>query len=264
MAYKHILFEKKGGVAWITFNHPERHNSFDHATISEYGDALWAAHGDGNIGVVVVTGAGTQAFCAGGYLADLQNFSTEKGRKLFDAATNALTAMRRIRQPVIASVNGFAIGGGNEIVICACLAIASENAKFGQVGPKIGSSPVIGGTNMLALTIGEKKAREVVYFCKQYSAAEALELGWINKVVPQDKLKEETQAWCETLLDRSPSYLEISKISSNVWFDSITPSLEHGKHLIMRMAGSPEMTEGATAFMNKRKPDFRRFRRNED
>lgn len=264
MAYQHILFEKKGGVATITFNHPERHNSFDYEMISEYGDALWAAHADGSIGVVVVTGAGSQAFCAGGYLADLTNFSVEKGRKLFDAATNGLTAMRRIRQPVIASVNGFAIGGGNEVVICACLAIASENARFGQVGPKIGSAPVIGGTNLLAMTIGEKKAREVVYFCKQYTAREALELGWINKVVPADKLKEETQAWCEELLDRSPSYLEISKISSNVWFDSITPSLEHGKHLIMRMAGSPEMTEGASAFMEKRKPNFRQFRKSED
>ena len=263
MSYKHILYEERGGVATITFNHPERYNSFDYEMISEYGDALWAAHGDGRVGVVVVTGAGDKAFCAGGYLADLTNFSVEKGRKLFDAATNALTAMRRIRQPVIAAVNGVAVGGGNEVVICACLAIASDTARFGQVGPKIGSSPVIGGTNMLAMTIGEKKAREVVYMCKQYSAQEACDLGWINKVVPQAKLKEEVQEWCETLLDRSPSYLEISKIS-NVWFDTITPSLEHGKHLIMRMAGCDEMTEGASAFMEKRKPNFRQFRKAHD
>ena len=261
MSYKHILFDKRDGVAWITFNHPERQNSFDHEMIIEYNDALWAAHADVSIGVVVVTGAGDKAFCAGGYLADLANFSVAKARKLFDGATNALTAMRHIRQPVIAAVNGFAIGGGNEIVICSCLAIAAENAKFAQVGPKVGSSPVIGGTNMLAMTIGEKKAREVVYMCKQYDAQEAFDMGWINKVVPAARLRDEVQEWCETLLDRSPSYLEISKISSNVWFDSITPSLEHGKHLIMRMAGSPEMTEGATAFMEKRKPNFRQFRR---
>ncbi len=255
------MFDNRDGVAWITFNHPERQNSFDYEMIVEYGDALWAAHADASIGVVVVTGAGDKAFCAGGYLADLANFSVDKASKLFDGATNALTAMRHIRQPVITAVNGFAIGGGNEIVICSCLAIAAENAKFAQVGPKVGSSPVIGGTNMLAMTIGEKKAREVVYMCKQYSAQEALDLGWINKVVPAARLRDEVQEWCETLLDRSPSYLEISKISSNVWFDSITPSLEHGKHLIMRMAGSPEMTEGATAFMQKRKPDFRQFRK---
>ncbi len=261
MSYEHILYESKGGVATITFNHPERYNSFDYRMIGEYGDALWAAHADSSVGVVVVTGAGDKAFCSGGYLADITDFSVEKGRKLFDASANALTAMRRIRQPVIASVNGFAIGGGNEIVICACLAIASETAKLGQVGPKIGSSPVIGGTNLLAMTIGEKRTREVVYLCKQYTAQEAFEMGWVNKVVPQDKLKQETQAWCEELLDRSPSYLEISKLNANVWFDSIIGNFEHGKQLIMRMAGSPENTEGAKAFMEKRKPNWRQFRK---
>ena len=261
MSFTHILFERRNGVGWITFNHPERHNSFDHEMIAEYGRALSQCHEDPSLGVVVVTGAGDKAFCAGGYLGDLTHFTPEKGRKLFDAATHALTLMRRIRQPVIAAVNGAAIGGGNEVVICADLAIASEHATFGQVGPKIGSSPFFGGTNLLALTIGEKKTREVVYLCKQYSAQEALSMGMINKVVPREKLYEEVQAWCEELLNRSPAYLEVSKVGANVWFDMITPSLELAKQAMIRMAGCDEMTEGATAFMEKRKPDFRKFRK---
>ncbi|WP_018990686.1 enoyl-CoA hydratase-related protein [Aromatoleum toluclasticum] len=261
MSFEHILFEKRGAVAWITFNHPERRNSFDHAMITEYADALERCHEDPTIGVVVVTGAGDKGFCAGGYLADLTNFSPEKGRKLFDAAVRGLTLMRRIRQPVIAAVNGAAIGGGNEVVICADLAIASEHATFGQVGPKIGSSPFFGGTNLLALTVGEKKTREIVYMCKQYTAQEALALGMVNKVVPHERLHDEVQEWCETLLDRSPAYLEMSKIGANVWFDMLMPSFELAKLAMTRMAGCDEMTEGATAFMEKRKPDFRKFRR---
>lgn len=261
MPYEHILFDTRDHVARITFNRPERRNAFDHETIAEFGHALQACHEDPTIGVVVVTGAGDKAFCAGGYLGDLQDFSPEKGRKLFDAAVGALTLMRRIRQPVIAAVNGAAIGGGNEVVVCADLAIAAEHATFGQVGPKIGSSPFFGGTNLLALTIGEKKAREVVYLCQQYSAQEALALGMVNKVVPADKLDEAVQAWCDMLLDRSPSYLELSKIGANVWFDMIAPSLEMTRQAMIHMAGNAEQTEGASAFMQKRKPDFRQFRR---
>lgn len=261
MSFKHIIFEKRDAVGWITFNHPERRNAFDYEMISEFADALEQCHEDPTLGVVVVTGAGDKGFCAGGFLADLTDFSPEKGRKLFDAAVKGLTLMRRIRQPVIAAVNGVAVGGGNEIVICADLAIASEHATFGQVGPKIGSSPFFGGTNLLALTIGEKKTREVVYMCKQYTAQEALDLGMINKVVPHEKLHEEVQEWCETLLDRSPAYLELSKIGANVWFDMLMPSFELAKQAMMRMAGCDEMTEGASAFMAKRKPDFRKFRK---
>ena len=264
MSYKHILFEKRDGVGWITFNHPERHNSFDYEMMVEYSDALETCHEDKSLGVVVVTGAGDKAFCAGGYLADLKHFSPEKGRKLFDAAVKGLTLMRRIRQPVIAAVNGVAIGGGNEVVICADLAIASEHAKFGQVGPKVGSSPFFGGTNLLALTVGEKKTREVIYMCKQYTAQEAVDLGMINKVVPHAELRKEVQEWCETLLDRSPTYLEMTKMGANCWFEMLQPSFEMAKQAMIQIAGNPEQTEGATAFMEKRKPNFRQFRKNED
>lgn len=258
--YQHIIVEAKGSVGWVTINHPERHNAFDFATVTEIGQAVREMGNDTTIGVVVLTGAGDKAFSAGGYLADLADFDVPKARLLFDGARDALNAMRHVPQPIIAAVNGLAIGGGNELVICSDLAVASEHARFGQTGPRIGSSPVFGGTNLLAMTIGEKKAREVCYLCRQYTAQEALEMGWINKVVPHEALYDEVQRWCEELLDKSPAYLEISKITSNVWWDMLTPAMEAAKQALLRLAGGEEMTEGASAFMDKRKPDFRRFR----
>jgi 1,4-dihydroxy-2-naphthoyl-CoA synthase len=256
-----ITAEKKGGVGWITFNRPDRHNAFDFEMLIEIRDALREFGHDPAIGVVVMTGAGDKAFCAGGCLADLAKFDTLQARKLYDAAWETFTAMRRIPQPIIAAVNGFAIGGGNEFVICSDLAIASDRARFGQSGPRIGSTPMYGGTNLLALTLGEKKAREVVYMCRQYTAEEALDMGWINKVVPHDRLLDEVQEWCEELLDKSPAYIELSKIFSNVWWDNLTSGMEHAKQAMLRLAGGAEMTEGASAFMAKRKPDFRQFRK---
>jgi 1,4-dihydroxy-2-naphthoyl-CoA synthase len=158
-------------------------------------------------------------------------------------------------------VNGYAVGGGNELVIACDLAIASERARFGQVGPKIGSSPVFGGTNLLAMNIGEKRAKEVCFMCRQYEAREALAMGWINAVVPHEELRAEVDRWCEDLLDRSPSYLELSKVTSNVWWDSLAPAFAHAEQTMFRLAGGPEMLEGTTAFMEKRKPDFRQFRK---
>lgn len=260
MELEHTLFEKRDGVAWITINHPERRNSFDYLTIREIGTILEEVRLMNEIGVIVLTGAGDKAFCAGGYLADLSNFNTKMARELFGAAGRTLDLMRKVPQPVIAAVNGFAIGGGNELVIASDLAIASEHATFGQTGPRIGSSPVYGATNLLAMTIGEKKSREVCYLCRQYTAQEALDMGWINKVVPHEELHAEVGRWCQELLEKSPAYLELSKITSNVWWDMLTPAMEHAMQTLIRLAGGEEMTEGASAFIEKRKPDFSPFR----
>lgn len=260
MADQTVLCERRNGVAWVTLNRPHRYNAFDAPTIVALGDVLRKVGRDPAIGVVVLTGAGDKAFSAGGDVGELADFNLGKARELFDGAQDTLTLMRRIPQPVVAMVNGVAMGGGNELVICSDLAISAEHARFGQNGPKVGSSPLFGGTNLLAMTIGEKKAREVVYLCRQYSAAEALELGWINKVVPQGELRAEVECWCADLLGRSPAYLELSKISSNVWWDALTPSMEAAKQALFRLAGGEQMTEGATAFLDKRKPDFSRFR----
>lgn len=255
-----ILVDKRDHVAWITFNREDRFNAFDYETFGALRDAIAAVGYDSAIGVIVLTGAGDKSFCAGGYLADLQDFDISQARKLYNISQELYQAMRKVPQPIIAAVNGYAIGGGNEIVICSDLAIASEHAKFGQAGPRIGSSPIFGGNNLLAMSIGEKRAREVCMLCRQYTAHEAYELGWINKVVPHSELMAEVQRWADELLAKSPAYLEITKICSNVWWDSLTPTMEHAKQAMLRLAGGPEMTEGATAFMEKRAPDFNQFR----
>jgi 2-ketocyclohexanecarboxyl-CoA hydrolase len=255
-----IIVELDGGIAWITINRPDRFNAFDAPAIRQLGEAIREIGRNPEIGVIVLTGAGDKAFCAGGDVGELASFSLAKARELFDGAQETFQIMRRVPQPIIAMVNGVAMGGGNELVICSDIAIASEKARFGQNGPKIGSSPIFGGTNLLAMTVGEKKAREIVYFCRQYSAAEACEMGWINKIVPYDALRNEVRAWCEELLERSPAYLELSKISSNVWWDMLTPSMEAAKQSLYHLAGGEQMTEGASAFLQKRKPDFSRFR----
>jgi dihydroxynaphthoic acid synthetase len=256
-----VLLEKRGQVAWITINRPDRYNALDYASYEAIGKAFKDVGFDSSIGVVVLTGAGDKSFCAGGYLADLVNFSAGQARRLYALSLETYQTMRRIPQPIIAAVNGYAIGGGNEFVICSDLAIASEHARFGQTGPRIGSSPIYGGNNMLSLTIGEKRAREVVYLCRQYSAQEALEMGWINKVVPHAELYDEVQRWADEMLDKSPAYLEVSKMCSNVWWESMMPTMELARQSLLRLAGGEEMTEGASAFMEKRKPDFRRFRK---
>jgi dihydroxynaphthoic acid synthetase len=255
-----ILVERRDLVGWITFNRPDRFNAFDFGTFGRLADALENLAHDRKIGVIVLTGSGDKSFCAGGYLADLAHFSQEDARQLYDLSQRCYQAMRKAPQPIVAAVNGYAIGGGNELVICSDLAIASEHARFGQTGPRIGSSPIFGGNNLLALTIGEKKAREVCYLCRQYTAQEALAMGWINKVVPHAELYEEVQRWCEELLDKAPGYLELTKIQSNIWWDLTSPSMELAKQVLLRMAGGAQMTEGACAFMQKRKPDFRQFR----
>lgn len=256
-----IIVERQGSVGWIRINRPDRYNAIDFESFGELKDAILDLGNDAKIGVVVLTGTGDKSFCAGGYLADLANFTTAQGRALFNASQSAFSAMRKIPQPIIAAVNGVAVGGGNELVICSDLAIASDRARFGQAGPRIGSSPIFGGNNLLAMTIGEKKAREVCYLCRQYTADEALQMGWINKVVPHEQLYAEVQQWCEEILDKSPSYIELTKIASNVWWDMLTPTMEHAKQVLLRLAGGEEMTEGASAFMEKRKPNFRQFRK---
>jgi 1,4-dihydroxy-2-naphthoyl-CoA synthase len=259
--YKDILVEKRGGVGWVTLNRPERYNACDYAMFQEIGWGIREVSEDPQIGVIVLTGAGDKSFCSGGYLADLAKFSTNDGRKLFNLSLETYNIMRHAPQPVIAAVNGVAVGGGNEFVICSDLAIASERARFGQAGTRIGSSPVFGASNLMSLQIGEKKAKELCFLSRLYSAQEALEMGLINKVVPHEKLQEEVQSWADELLDKSPAYLELTKITSNIWWDMLQPAMEHAKQTLLRLAGGAEMTEGASAFMQKRKPNFRQFRK---
>ncbi len=261
MAREGIIYEAKDGVATVTINYPDRLNSLGDDDWLALAHAVERADADREIGAIVLTGAGDRSFCAGGYLADIANFDFERSRAVYRNSGKAFFAIRKARQPVIAAVNGFAIGGGNEIVIACDLAIASDHAKLGQVGPKVGSTPIWGATNLQAINIGEKKAKEMVFMCRQYTAAEACELGWINKVVPHAELMAEVGRWCEEILDKSPLYIELSKVSANTWWDMMQPSISHGEQFLMHNAGTPQNLEGARAFMEKRKPDYRRYRK---
>jgi enoyl-CoA hydratase/carnithine racemase len=206
-------------------------------------------------GVIVLTGSG-RAFCAGGYLANLSKPDPAALRSMFYGSLHLYEAIRNSPRPVIAAVNGVAAGGGNELVVACDLAIAAESATFGQTGVRVGSAPVLGGTNFLAMNIGEKRAKEVAFLCRRYPARQALELGWINAVVPDAELEEEVTRWAGELLRMSARYLEIAKISSNLWWNHCRDGYLSGLGMLVQAIGSADMIEGATAFMEKRQPRF--------
>src|SRR3989440_12155309 len=215
MTYTDILYEKTNGVAWITINRPETRNAFRTKTVEELTDAFVDARWDPTIGVVVLTGAGDKAFCAGGDQKERGEGGYAPGARPMDV--EALhSAIRHIPKPVIAMVNGFAIGGGHVLHVLCDLSIASENAIFGQTGPRVGSVDAGHGTGYLARVVGEKKAREIWYMCRQYSAQEALQMGLVNKVVPLADLRKEVEGWCRELLDKSPTALAMAKQSFNI------------------------------------------------
>jgi 2-ketocyclohexanecarboxyl-CoA hydrolase len=203
----------------------------------------------------VITGTG-RGFCAGGYLANLASANKDELRAMFYASLRLFDEIRNCPRPVIAAVNGVAAGGGNELVIVCDLAIAAQSATFGQTGPRVGSAPVLGGTNLLAMSIGEKRAKEVSLLCRRYSAQQALDLGLINAVVPDEDLEAEVTRWADEILALSPRYLEIAKISSNAWWNACRESMVSGLGMLVQALGSHDMVEGASAYMEKRKPRF--------
>ena len=247
-----IHSERRGEVAWIRLNRPDRMNAYDADMARQLINAI---EGAADSGVIVITGTG-RAFCAGGYLANLQDPDPVALRRMFYGSLHLYEAIRNSPRPVIAAVNGAAAGGGNELVIACDLAIAVEEATFGQTGVRIGSAPVLGGTNFLAMSIGEKRAKEVAFLCRRYKAQEAFELGWINAVVKAGQLEEEVTRWADQLLQMSPRYLEIAKISSNLWWNQSRDNYASGLGMLVQAIGSADMIEGATAFMEKRPPRF--------
>ncbi|MCX7056307.1 MAG: enoyl-CoA hydratase/isomerase family protein, partial [Proteobacteria bacterium] len=232
-----VVVERRGEVSWIRLNRPDRMNSYDASMAKEL---IAAIEGSVDAGVIVITGTG-KAFCAGGYLANLSNPDAEALRSMFYGSLHLYEAIRMSPRPVIAAVNGAAAGGGNELVVACDLAIAAENATFGQTGVRVGSAPVLGGTNFLAMNIGEKRAKEVAFMCRRYPAKEALEMGWINRVVPADQLEAEVTKWADELLGMSPRYLEIAKISSNVWWNKLRDSYQSGLGMLVQAIGSKDM-----------------------
>jgi 2-ketocyclohexanecarboxyl-CoA hydrolase len=247
-----IQVENRGEVTWIRLNRPDRMNAYDASMAREL---IAAIEGAARSGVIVITGSG-RAFCAGGYLANLREPDPSALRSMFYGSLQLYDSIRTSPRPVIAAVNGAAAGGGNELVIACDLAIAAEGATFGQTGVRVGSAPVLGGTNFLTMNIGEKRAKEVAFLCRRYKAQQAFELGWINAVVSADQLEQEVTRWADELLQMSPRYLEIAKINSNIWWNKCRDNYLSGLGMLVQAIGSADMIEGATAFMEKRPPRF--------
>ncbi len=254
--YTDILFEVDAGVARITINRPEKYNAFRGKTCDELIDALHKAAWDKSIGVVVLSGAGDKAFCTGGDQS--AHDGGYDGRGLIGLPVEELQGLiRDVPKPVIARVNGYAIGGGNVLVTCCDLAIASETAQFGQVGPKVGSVDPGFGTALLARVVGEKKAREIWFLCRRYTAQQALAMGLVNAVVPKEELDAEVDRWCQEILAMSPTALAIAKRSFNADTDSIRGIGGLGMQALSLYYGTAESHEGVVAFLEKRKPRFR-------
>jgi len=248
-----LVIERRGEVTWFRLNRPERRNAYDYVTLR----ALIAGVSETpRTDVIVVTGSGG-SFCSGGFLGNLADPDEDELRRMFYGSLSLFDALRAHPMPVIAAVNGSAVGGGNELVVACDLAIAAESAFFGQSGPRVGSAPVLGGDNMLALSIGEKRAKEISFLCRRYPAREALSLGWINAVVADDELEAEVTRWADELLAMSPRYLEIAKTNSNVWWHACRDSYVSGLGMLVQAIGSADMREGAQAFIEKRPPSFR-------
>ncbi|HEY8414687.1 MAG TPA: 1,4-dihydroxy-2-naphthoyl-CoA synthase [Thermaerobacter sp.] len=260
--YRDILYETAEGMAKITINRPEVRNAFRPETVMELIDAFQAARDDSSVGVVILTGAGKEAFCSGGD----QRVRGEGGYVGADGIPrlNVLELQRLIRsipKPVIAMVAGWCIGGGNVLQLVCDLTIAADNAIFGQTGPKVGSFDGGYGAGLLARTVGQKKAREIWYLCRRYTAHEALAMGLINAVVPLDQLEEETVRWAREILEKSPTAIRVLKAAFNAETDGLAGIQELAGNATLLYYLTEEAKEGRDAFLEKRKPDFSRFPR---
>jgi 2-ketocyclohexanecarboxyl-CoA hydrolase len=242
----------RGDALWIRLNRPERRNAYDPPMAAAIVAALEEAP---RARAVVITGSGG-SFCAGGALTTLSSPTVGEMRALYAMSMRLFDAIRSCPRPVIAAVNGAAAGGGNELVVACDLAVAARSATFGQTGPRVGSAPVTGATNVMGVQIGEKRAKELALLCRRYPAGEALRMGLVNEVVDDDALEATVEAWCAELAVLSPRYLEITKVSSNIWWNAARDSFSSGVGMLVQALASPDMAEGATAFLEKRKPSF--------
>jgi 2-ketocyclohexanecarboxyl-CoA hydrolase len=258
MTYEDIRYEVKDGVARITIHREKVMNAFRAQTCEELIRAFNAAGMDRKVGVVVLAGAGDRAFCTGGDQSAHAGEGAYDGRGTIGLPVEDLhAALRDLPKPVIARVQGYAIGGGNVLASVCDLTIASEKAVFGQVGPKVGSVDPGFGTAYLARHIGEKKAREMWFLCRRYTAQEALAMGLVNVVVPHAELDAEVDRWCSEILEKSPTALAIAKRSFNADTENIRGISSMGFQAVALYYGTEEAKEGPRAFKEKRAPRFR-------
>ena len=263
--YQDIIFEVAEGIARITINRPERRNAFRPHTLFELSDAFEEARDDTSVGVIILTGAGADAFCSGGdqkirgddgYIGD--DAVAKKGVGRLNVLDLQIQ-IRRLPKPVIAQIAGYAIGGGHILHLVCDLSIAADNARFGQTGPRVGSFDGGYGSSLLANTIGLKRAKEVWFLCRQYNAAQAYDWGLVNTVVPLDDLERETVAWCRQILTLSPLALRMLKAGFNAAEDGLAGIQQLAGDATMLFYMSEEGQEGRNAFVEHRAPDFSRF-----
>jgi naphthoate synthase len=258
-----IHYQHSRGIARIAINRPEVRNAFRPETVKELIRAFTHAHLDPDIGVIILTGEGDEAFCSGGdqrVRGDEGGYQDEQGMAHLNVLDLQMQ-IRRLPKPVIAMVAGYAIGGGHVLHLVCDLTIAAENARFGQAGPRVGSFDAGLGSGLLARTVGLKKAKEIWFLCREYDAREALEMGLVNTVVPLARLEEETVAWCQRMLRMSPTALRALKAAFNADTDGLAGIQELAGNTTGLFYMTPEAQEGRDAFLEKRSPDFGRFRR---
>jgi naphthoate synthase len=262
ISFEDIRYEKSVGIAKITINRPEVRNAFRPKTVNEMSRALEDARLDAAIGVVILTGEGDKAFCSGGdqKVRGQAGYSDGEGVDHL----NILDFQRRMRacpKPIVAMVAGYAVGGGHVLHLLCDLSIAADNAVFGQTGPRVGSFDGGYGAGYLARVVGQKKAREIWFLCRQYDARQALAMGLVNTVVPLRELEAETVKWCREILANSPTAIRCLKAALNADCDGQAGLQELAGNATMLYYMTPEGQEGRNAFIEKRKPDFTKFKR---
>jgi 2-ketocyclohexanecarboxyl-CoA hydrolase len=258
MEYQDIIYEVKGRTAYITINRPEKYNAFRGITCDELIHAFKEASWNKEIGCIVLSGAGEKAFCTGGDQSTHDGHYTGKGT-IGLPAEDLHSAIRDAPKPVIARVQGYAIGGGNVLAVLCDLTICSENAVFGQVGPKMGSVDPGFGTALLARVVGEKKAREIWFLCRQYKGQAAVDIGLANICVPADQLDAEVEKWANEINEKSPTAIALAKRSMNVDTEHIRGISALGLQGVALYYNTEESKEGVRALAEKRKPDFYKY-----
>jgi naphthoate synthase len=255
-----IRYETAEGIAKITISRPEVRNAFRPQTLFELRDAFEIARDDPSIGVIVLTGEGSEAFCSGGdqRVRGDDGYRDEHGTGRLNVLDLQIQ-IRRVPKPVVAMVAGYAIGGGHVLHVVCDLTIAADNARFGQTGPKVGSFDGGYGSGLLARSVGQKKAREIWFLCRQYSAQDACDMGLVNTVVPLADLEVETVAWCREMLAKSPLALRMVKASMNAADDGLAGIQQLAGDATLLYYMSEEAQEGKNAYLDKRKPDFGQF-----
>jgi 1,4-dihydroxy-2-naphthoyl-CoA synthase len=253
-----VIYETRENICYLTLNRPEVFNALNYQLVEDVTSALNRAESEEDVRVVILKGAG-KAWCGGGDLEELLKLTQEiasRRREYLMKFKAMIGKVRKVSKPVIAAIHGACVGGGNELNIACDLTIASERARFGQAGPRVGSMPAFGVPQNLQILVGEKRSREITYLCRLYTAREAEAMGWINKVVPADQLDQEVENWAREIISKSPTAITLAKKMHNIYYDLLSPSVEIGVEMLTFFWGTPEAREGMLAFKEKRQPVF--------